>query len=112
MSCFPVQYLKQLGIVTILDFHQDAYSRWMNGGCGDGFPEWATPAALIQLNPLNRVPNFPGKCHFPQDTSQGLDPWSNAAFVAFYANWNGVRDSFLNAWDKLAGIHCPPPLNP
>jgi endoglycosylceramidase len=42
----------QRGIYTIIDFHQDVFSRWMAKGCGEGFPQWT------QLTPtLNRPRN-------------------------------------------------------
>ena len=33
-----VQALKELGVLTIVDMHQDFYSRYLNKGCGEGFP--------------------------------------------------------------------------
>ena len=35
-----LQTLQELGILTIVDMHQDSYSRNLNKGCGDGFPKW------------------------------------------------------------------------
>ncbi len=35
-----LQTLQELGILTIVDMHQDSYSRYLNKGCGDGFPKW------------------------------------------------------------------------
>ena len=39
-----VQALKELGVLTIVDMHQDFYSRYLNKGCGEGFPRCATPS--------------------------------------------------------------------
>ena len=33
------QALHELGILSIVDLHQDSYSRFLNKGCGDGFPK-------------------------------------------------------------------------
>src|SRR5262249_23634616 len=33
------------GIYTIVDFHQDGYSRFF-GGCGEGFPKWTIPPGM------------------------------------------------------------------
>ena len=33
------QALYELGILTIVDMHQDFYSRYLNIGCGEGFPK-------------------------------------------------------------------------
>ena len=34
-----LQTLQELGILTIVDMHQDFYSRYLNIGCGEGFPQ-------------------------------------------------------------------------
>lgn len=41
------------GIYTIIDFHQDAFSRWLASGCGEGFPRWALAAWLRTTTPRN-----------------------------------------------------------
>ena len=41
------------GIYTIIDFHQDAFSRWVDYGCGEGFPHWALGPKLTTFNPRN-----------------------------------------------------------
>ncbi|KAJ1540076.1 hypothetical protein HK405_012070, partial [Cladochytrium tenue] len=46
--------LRQRGIYTLVDFHQDAYARWLLRGCGEGFPQWAVPAAATQVTPANQ----------------------------------------------------------
>ena len=33
-----LQALYKQGVGTIVDMHQDFYSRWLNKGCGEGFP--------------------------------------------------------------------------
>ena len=33
-----MQALRELDILTIVDMHQDFYSRYLNKGCGEGFP--------------------------------------------------------------------------
>ena len=38
---------------VIVDFHQDAFSRYALGGCGEGFPEWAIAAELPRHTPKN-----------------------------------------------------------
>ena len=34
----PLQALYKQGVHTMVDMHQDFYSRWLNKGCGEGFP--------------------------------------------------------------------------
>ena len=48
------------GIYTIVDVHQDGYSRYQLGGCGDGFPEWAIPTAIAHRTPDNSARSCAG----------------------------------------------------
>lgn len=53
-SAVCVQTLYSQGILTIVDMHQDFYSRWLNLGCGEGFPRWAILVdPILQKNPWN-----------------------------------------------------------
>lgn len=44
------------------------------------------------------------RCQPPSDVAQGIDVGSTAAWMAFYANWDGVRDSFMAVWRTVAGM--------
>ncbi|KAJ3164399.1 hypothetical protein HK101_000442 [Irineochytrium annulatum] len=48
-----VRALEQRGIYTLVDFHQDGFSRWDLGGCGEGFPQWTVPASS-RVTPANQ----------------------------------------------------------
>lgn len=82
------------GIFTIIDFHQDLFSRFLASGCGDGFPRWAIPSDIIPVNPKNdascllwqAIGNFPIN-----------DPNANwkRAFVALYEDREGLKDKYL-----------------
>jgi endoglycosylceramidase len=80
------------GIFTIIDFHQDLFSRFLAGGCGDGFPRWAMPSDINAVNPTNGE-----SCRFWQ-TNGVLNPNADRkqAFVAFYANRDGLKDKYLS----------------
>jgi endoglycosylceramidase len=41
------------GIYTVIDFHQDAFARWVDYGCGEGFPRWALAEGLRISPPRN-----------------------------------------------------------
>lgn len=43
------------GLWVIVDFHQDAFSRFSIDGCGDGFPAWAVPSE-VKLDPPDNGP--------------------------------------------------------
>ena len=83
------------GIYVILDMHQDMFSRYLNGGCGDGSPSWAIDPSIHQNEPINDE-----RC---VDWVNGLnDKNVLRAFESFYANVNGVRDRYISMWAHIA----------
>jgi len=83
------------GIYVILDMHQDMFSRYLNGGCGDGAPSWAIDPSIPQDEPANDE-----RCI---DWVNGLnDKNVLRAFDSFYANINGVRDHYISMWAHIA----------
>ncbi len=48
-----VQAAEARGLKVIVDFHQDAYSRYSLGGCGEGFPSWAVHSSIGLQTPKN-----------------------------------------------------------
>lgn len=48
-----VQWAADRGIYVIVDFHQDAYSRFTVDGCGEGFPAWSIAAGIQRKAPRN-----------------------------------------------------------
>jgi endoglycosylceramidase len=84
------------GIFVIIDLHEGGYSRYLAGGCGNGFPSWAlSPSAVLSApdNSLN-CKNWLTKAI--------ADPGVLASFNNLYANTTGVRTQFLNLWRALA----------
>lgn len=90
------------GIYTVVDFHQDAYSRFVATPDGmtcpsgtepaigwDGAPEWAT------------LTDGESTCR-PPGLREGA-PAVQAAFRNFYANTDGIRDAFVATVARLAG---------
>ncbi|CAL5220637.1 g2681 [Coccomyxa viridis] len=92
-----VEALYKQGVYTLVDMHQDFYSRWLNKGCGEGFPQWA-----VLVNPLLTKPPTNGVfctawiLQGPFD----LSTWLN--WYMFYQGSEGVRNSFLDMWEYLA----------
>lgn len=83
------------GVYVILDMHQDMFSRYLNGGCGDGAPSWAIDPSIPQDKPANDE-----RCI---DWVNGLnDKNVLRAFDSFYANVNGVRDHYISMWAHIA----------
>ena len=48
-----VEWAEARGLYVLVDFHQDAYSRYSIGGCGEGFPEWAVTPEVRAAEPDN-----------------------------------------------------------
>ncbi|KAJ3012097.1 UNVERIFIED_CONTAM: hypothetical protein HDU68_001383 [Siphonaria sp. JEL0065] len=48
-----IHILNDVGIYTMVDFHQDGFSRFSLGGCGEGFPQFVIPAGN-QSTPVNQ----------------------------------------------------------
>lgn len=87
-----------LGIYTIIDMHQDAFSRHYGTGCGDGFPAWVVPASVRK--------EATGAEQAACDTMWAPALVSSRAmhqsYRAFYANESGVRDAFIETWKRVA----------
>lgn len=79
-----VRWAAERGVYVIVDFHQDAYSRYVNDGCGEGFPAWAVPSNLKLDVPVN------------DDSCKGwatralLSTKNHAAWRAFHADKEGA----------------------
>jgi endoglycosylceramidase len=97
------------GIYTILDFHQDVFSRKF---CGNGFPDWAAitsndslpfalPVAIIPSDNTTGVPPL-SVCQAVPFVGYYLSESVNEAFGNFYNNTLGVRDKFVNFWSRVS----------
>lgn len=84
------------GIYTILDFHQDGYSRFTSRGAGDGFPEWTVSRRGTPSRPDNsaRCANWP--------ILMACDPTTHRSFEDFFDNLSGVRTKFLQMVARVA----------
>lgn len=78
------------GLRVVVDFHQDGFSRFSIGGCGSGFPAWASPASVHVSVPDN------SEAHCANWAQRMFTDWDmHGSFGAFYRNEGGVRDAFL-----------------
>lgn len=85
------------GIFTIVDVHQDGFSRYQLSGCGDGFPEWAIPAGIPHQTPDNSAASCAS-----WGTKMFSDPDMLACFTGFYADQGGVRTRYLTMLGRIA----------
>ena len=79
----------ELGLYVIVDLHQDGYSRYVAGGCGDGFPAWAHPAGVTLLPPDN------GPTCADWAFRMAADPAVHRSYRGFYADEAGIRTAWL-----------------
>jgi endoglycosylceramidase len=84
------------GIYVIVDFHQDAFSRFSTGGCGEGFPAWTVPWWVIKSTPNN------GAGCGDWGTRMLFDIGTHMSWSAFHGNANGVRTRFLDMIGRVA----------
>jgi endoglycosylceramidase len=83
------------GLYVIVDFHQDALSRSLLGGCGDGFPPWIVPDEVEQSVPDNGV----GCRHW--GPRMIFDAGVHVAWHAFFRDVNGARAHYV---DMVRGV--------
>jgi endoglycosylceramidase len=84
------------GLYVVVDFHQDAFSRWSLGGCGDGFPQWAVVSTVAQAPPDN------GPNCAEWGTLMLSDPGLQKTWDAFYADTEGARGAYLAMVGRVA----------
>lgn len=90
-----IKMAKNQDIQVIVDIHQDGFSRYLIGGCGDGFPKWVIPNELRSETPHNAE-----RCQ-SWGARMAFDLKMHRAWQAFYANHHDVRDRFLEMLGKL-----------
>lgn len=89
-----VDALHERGVRVIVDFHQDAFSRYATDGCGEGMPRWALSPEIAPREPDNGPDCAGWGLKFITNTETHKH-WND-----FYADVNGVRTAYL----KLLGI--------
>lgn len=81
----------KLGIYTIIDMHQDSFSRYIDrgwgSGCGIGFPAWVTGARASAQTAPSCGPMWAVKTA----TNQAM----HQAYTDFYADRLGARTAYL-----------------
>ena len=121
-----VERLAERGIYTIVDSHQDIFSRAL---CGEGvptfyFPEWDTldhvcpwsPVGVlfsafgnclpfdyykVPVDPLTKLP-IPEECTKQNFLKLYTAPEVASAFEQFWSNTNGLQDKFMDYWRVVA----------
>jgi endoglycosylceramidase len=98
--------LDALDVRVIVDFHQDAFSRFTLAGCGEGMPEWTIPADITKAKPANDAScAMWGVQMFTDNLLKGD---MARCWAGFYANQKpngsqiGVREAFLAMIGRVA----------
>lgn len=89
-----VRLLHEAGILSLLDFHQDAYSAVFNA---EGFPVWAVLTDGLPVKPIGLFPE-----------AYATDAALQRAYDNFWANRAGpggigLQDRYAAAWAHVAG---------
>ncbi len=83
-----VKWSSEQALYVIVDFHQDAFSRWSIGGCGEGFPRWAIATGIPQATPDN------GRACANWGIRMLTDANLKKTWSAFYSGSNGARQRY------------------
>ena len=84
------------GLYVIIDFHQDGFSRFTLGGCGEGFPQWAVLSSLSTHAPDNG-PSCDGWGVKLTFDGANLDVWRG-----FHRDTEGARTQYLKMVSRVA----------
>jgi endoglycosylceramidase len=85
-----VDWAAQRNLYVIVDFHQDAYSRFSIDGCGEGFPEWAVTSEVDVKTPDN------GEACSGWGTKMIFDTSHHKTWEKFHANTEGAKTRYLD----------------
>ncbi len=100
-----VNWAWERGIYVLVDFHNNAYSRYAANGCGSGFPAWAVSPAVGVVEPK---PN--GDCKFAPAMMQAMLSRENyTIWQDFMTDKYGARTRFFELTQRLAATYANHP---
>lgn len=95
-------------IYTVIDMHQDAWSRFVASPPGTVCPPLTEPAIGWDGAPAWATLTDGADTCRPIGDREG-SPAVRAAFTAFYENREGIRDAFVTTWRRLVAALGPTP---
>jgi endoglycosylceramidase len=91
-----VQWAAQRNLYVVVDFHQDAFSRFSVSGCGEGFPAWAVHSSIALRQPRNDA-----SCE--SWGTKMLFDWSHhRSWHHFHRDSEGARSRYLAMVERVA----------
>lgn len=84
-----VEWAAERNIHVIVDFHQDAYSRFSIDGCGEGFPAWAVSSRVPLKTPDN------GEACEGWGTKMIFDLSHHDTWHDFHADTEGAKSRYI-----------------
>lgn len=91
-----VEWAEEYGLYVIVDFHQDAFSRYNIGGCGEGFPEWAVYSEVPRAEPDN------GEACEGWGTEMIFNTDHHKTWEHFHKDTEGAKSRYLNMVASVA----------
>lgn len=91
-----VEWAAERNLYVIVDFHQDAYSRFNVNGCGEGFPEWSVTSAITKAAPDNSAACASWGSAMITDLAMQTS-WSH-----FHSDREGARTRYLDMVKAVA----------
>ena len=98
-----VEAARERGISTIIDFHQDGFSRFASRGAGDGFPQWAVSPRGRLSKPDN------GLACKNWALLMATDPTTHKSFADFFSDRHGVRTRYIAMVSQVAAMFAQSP---
>lgn len=93
-----IQWAAERGMYVLIDFHNNAYSRYAAKGCGSGFPRWALSPDVTPAEPKPM-----GQCVFNSAMMGAMLSKANyTLWHDFMTDKYGVRTRFFALTQKLA----------
>lgn len=91
-----VKWAAERGIYVIVDFHQDAFSRYALKGCGEGAPEWALTGMVTPATPDN------GPSCVNWGSSATFSPQNYFVFERFFKDDKQALSHYLEMLRRVA----------
>lgn len=92
-----VKWAAERGIYVIVDFHQDAFSRYALGGCGEGAPQWALTDRVTPATPDN------GSNCAGWGSKATFSPQNYLVFERFFKDDKQALSHYLEMLHRVAG---------